>query len=283
MQTLREALINRPKNTSASLPEMAIKDFLNANYSLKEGRYELVKIHDKYYVNTQEPIKLEGSTLDSLTGGLFKFGKVYAFSVIGCPNIETLEGAPDVVIDDYVISDCMSLQSLEGSPSHVKGLNISISNCPKITSLKGLPKHFSGSVTFHGIYIKNLIGCPSAFTRVHISNCSELLSLKGCPNTNQLTVEFCAKLKSLEGSPKWLENMDIAYCKNLKTLEGGPEVVQFTFNYQETGIKNFVGTPTSADKYIFTDNPNLKSDEGKENLAWAVMFRQDDVFVGSNR
>ena len=282
MQSLREALINRPKNTSAALPEIAIKDFLNANYGLKEGKYELVKIHDKYYVNTQESIKLEESTLDSLTGRLFKFGKVYAFSVISCPNIETLEGAPDVVIDEYVISDCMSLQSLEGSPL-VKGLNISIINCPKITSLKGLPKHFSGTISLHGIYIKNLIGCPPAFTRVRISNCPELLSLKGCPNTNQLNIEFCAKLKSLEGSPKWLDNMDIAYCKNLKTLKGGPEIVHFTFNCQETGIKNFVGAPTSADKYIFIDNPNLKSDEGKENLSWFSMFRQDDVFVGSNR
>ena len=156
MQTLREALISRPKNTSAVLPEIAIRDFLNTNYGLREDKYELIKIHNKYYVNTQEPIKLEESLLDSLTGGLFKFGKVYSFSIIACPNIETLEGAPDVVIDDYVISDCMSLQSLEGSPL-VKGLNITIRDCPKITSLKGLPKNFSGSVDFHRIYIKNLI------------------------------------------------------------------------------------------------------------------------------
>lgn len=282
MQTLKEALISRSKNTSAALSEIAIRDFLNTNYGLKEDKYELIKIHNKYYVNTQEPVKLEESILDSLTGGLFKFGKVYSFSIIACPNIETLEGAPDVVIDDYVISDCMSLQSLEGSPSHVKGLNITIWDCPKITSLKGLPKHFSGSVTFHRIYIKNLIGCPPAFTRVHISNCPELLSLKGCPNTNQLNIEFCAKLKSLEGSPKWLDNMDIAYCKNLKTLEGGPEIVHFTFNCQETGIKNFVGAPTSANNYIFIDNPNLKSTEGKENLSWFGMFRQDDEFTGHN-
>lgn len=72
------------------------------------------------------------------------------FELSMCYSLQTLEGSPRRVGSWFEIEKCNSLKNLHGGPEHVRALRVM--NCDNLESLDGLPK------TVNGIF--SISGCP---------------------------------------------------------------------------------------------------------------------------
>lgn len=113
-----------------------IECWIRDNYTI-HGK---LTISDDFVVDCSGDVFVKNKNIDSLTNGLFSWGKVNgSFSCVGCENLKTLEGAPEKVGGDFVCRKCEKLTSLEGGPEIV-GRNFSCSNCENLKTLDGAPK-----------------------------------------------------------------------------------------------------------------------------------------------
>lgn len=214
-----------------------IKQFILDNYLIKEKIYdacvEVVKQKNGEYIVNYGPQKSNGGptitapklqirkTATSLTGGLFKWGRVRHL-FCNNSNISTLEGAPQKC-DTFICSYCDKLTTLEGAPQKCDTFRCEF--CDGLKSLKGAPEKCNNFICDNCHALIDLIGSPQEVTKYFCSNCKKLKSLKGSPKTcKYLDCNGCSKLTSLEDMPNECE---IIEC-------------------EETGIKDLTGAASNA-------------------------------------
>ena len=129
---INEAVVDDPK-----LEE--VKNFLKANYSGACRISSKPNSNGLYVVNCSYQVCVKNSHIDSLTNGLFEFGKVGDFNCSNCDNLKDLNGAPKDVHSNFRCNHCKSLTSLEGAPKEVGGLFICRS-CGKQFTEKDIKK-----------------------------------------------------------------------------------------------------------------------------------------------
>ena len=94
-----------------------IKSFIETNYKII-GSYT---IKDNI-VDVQGSVTVKNKNIESLTNGLFSFGKVRGdFNCYYCASLKSLEGAPKEVGRNFNCDNCPSLTSLEGAPKKIGG------------------------------------------------------------------------------------------------------------------------------------------------------------------
>lgn len=199
-----------------------VKDFIDRTYHIS-GSYNIKKVGDEFVVDA-----INGATsvidtkIKTLTNGLFKFGKVYAFACSGCKNLKTLEGAPKIVKVNFNCSGCESLETLEGGPN-VVGCNLLCAECTSLKTMIGAPEEIGFSVYCGGCKnLKSLNGLPKEIQGVlDCSGCDDLKDLKGAPKKiwKSAICTGCKNLRSLDGL-EWVgERIYCKKCPNLKITQ----------------------------------------------------------------
>ena len=183
MKSLKEALLNRPKNIDvARMTQTAAEEYINANYN-HSGELTFENVNGVCIVNCDSDVAVKNRKIIKLTDG-FVWGKVKgAFYCVYCSNLISLEGAPKEVGGNFTCTRCTKIESLEGAPEYVGG-SFNCFMCYNLISLKGAPKEVGGTFDCYG--------------------CNELESLEGAPKEvgGDFNCTYCVKLKSLEGVPE---------------------------------------------------------------------------------
>lgn len=169
--------------------------------------------------------------------------KYKTFSVAGSRHLETLEGSPLEVDEEFNASRCNSLTNLKGAPRKVG--KFVVSECEGLTSLAGSPDE---------CLVYDATDCPL------------LKNLKGVTqDLESLWVAGCTGLVSLEGCPQILKNIDVTRCEKLKTLAGGPRRVR-ELRAEASGLENFKGGPIECSGVVANSSAELRSLEGLPNV-----------------
>ena len=123
MKSLKESIFGDIEDI-VSNDTVLIEQFLNDNYDI-HGTYNI----DGNVVNVDGQIYVKNMNIESLTNGIFQFGKVDgSFYCHKCKNLKSLEGAPRKVGKAFYCHSCHKLKSLEGAPEKVGG-NFWCSGC----------------------------------------------------------------------------------------------------------------------------------------------------------
>ena len=153
-----------------------VKEWINDNYKINGN----LTISDDFVVDCDGGVRIKNKSIESLTNGMFKWGKVGGqFWCNDCTKLKSLEGAPKEVGGDFYCGYCVKLETLEGAPKSVGG-GFYCESCINLKSLKGTPEKVEG-----------------------VFNCN-----------------YCDNLKSLEGAPKKVGgNFECRRCNNLKITD----------------------------------------------------------------
>ena len=211
-------------NWWGSKSELSISDKPN-----KDGLYEVSYKGTVEFIN-----KIHDGNVSGLTNGLFIWKKVGKDFI--CTNdvqLNSLEGAPEVVLGKFDCRYCLGLKSLEGAPKQIGGDFICY-GCGNFESLKGLPDKIAGDIDCH--------------------NCGNMKTLAGAPKEvgGEFNCSYGKSLRSLEGAPAKVGG-DFLFncCSNLTSLKGAPKEVggDFigAFNTKLTSLKYM---PKKVAKYI---------------------------------
>ena len=114
-----------------------IEELIKDNYKI----YGKLTISDDFVVdcNGNVGVYVKSRNIESLTNGLFRWGKIESyFDCNGC-NITSLKGSPKEVGGYFDCSYCKNITTLEGAPKETDGY-FSCSHCDKLETLKGAPK-----------------------------------------------------------------------------------------------------------------------------------------------
>lgn len=146
--------------TRKANPEEYIRVLLKEYYKIESPEIEEEK--DTYIVNCKGDVTIKpNEKVESLTRDFYRFGSIQGnFDCSGCPNLKSLEGAPQEVEGIFYCSGCPNLESLEGAPQEVKGNFYCIGN-ESLTTLKGAPQKVEGVFDCSGcINLESLEGAP---------------------------------------------------------------------------------------------------------------------------
>ena len=126
-----------------------IKKYINDNYTIT-GNLTISKDH---VVDCTGGVTVDNKSIESLTNGLFRWGKIKSyFDCNGC-NITSFEGAPKEVGGYFDCSYCKNITTFEGAPKKVDK-SFDCSDCDSLKSLEGAPKKVGGDFFCFGC--KNL-------------------------------------------------------------------------------------------------------------------------------
>lgn len=165
-------------NVGKANVEVSIKAFLEEHYKIdhmkkitieeqnKDGKWVVDIIGNVYPINNHD--------IKRLTNDEFVFGKVRGhFSIID-RSLNSLEGCPTEVTEDFVISGCRNIKSLEGCPQVVKG-NVSVSGT-SIKDFTGITQKIGGDLYANDcIFLSSFSGLPKTIKGYFtITNCPEL-------------------------------------------------------------------------------------------------------------
>ena len=224
-----------------------IKQFLNDHYLAHRGsKFKISKRPNKngmYEVTCNSHVTATQSKhkLKTITNGKFVFKEVKGwFDVTLCHDLESLEGCPEFVGDNFKCACCENLKSLKGCPIHVGG-DFDCSGCHVLESLEGSP------VTVKGAFIcsacnslKSLEGCPEHVGSFKMGLCREIETLKYAPKTvdHDFLCYKCRSLKSLKGCTNFIPGrFDCSRCESLHSIEYCPEYVGENFECYSCGKK----------------------------------------------
>lgn len=173
------------------------QDLIDGHYPVQFGIID--GDFDSEDIHSENLISLKGAP--TYVGGTFR-----------CTgNFESLEGCPEKVGKNFILSHCLNLKSLAGGPTEIGG-SFRLNYISKLKSLEGGP-----------------IKVGHCFS---INQCYSLQSLKGCPKiiNGQFSIYKCDALKSLEGGPQFIkDSYSIEHCPNLFDLVGAPQYVGYDF------------------------------------------------------
>lgn len=246
MQTLREALLNRPKQINVAGTLIGdIKTYIQTNYKIysrgiatRIDETNIDKVckftlkNGTYFVDAKRGLLLDRNAT-SLTGGLpFVWRKCKNFSIIYNQNIITLEGGPEIIDGNLNIKACQNLQTLSFPAKIVKG-DFEVSNCNSLISLDTQTDEVTETLDISACSNFKKLGVNiSKINTFWISDCKTFNTLEGCPKTISLnfTVYSCPEIKTLEKGP---ENVSGKYCcrsTGIRNLKGAPEKIKGDFN-----------------------------------------------------
>ena len=184
MISLKESLLNKPKNLTGSIERMnedIIAEFLKQNYNGHDFDEEYMTIK---YINNETIVDYKGSLVfdgdGPLTNGTFRFGVVEDFDCSMSPSLVDLEGAPEIVEHSFNCDGCKNLKSLKGVPKKV-GYEFNCAWCRNLKSLEGLPQPLDKDGY-----------------QLTCSGCKSLKNLKGCPKYLKSLSAHESRLESLE-------------------------------------------------------------------------------------
>ena len=123
-----------------------IEEWIKNNYKIT-GK---LTISDDFVVDCVGLVEVKNENIESLTNGLFRWGKVGgSFYCSYCNNLMSLEGSPERVGGDFNCTYCGKLKSLEGSPKEVDG-DFWCGYCTELKSLEGTPEKVGGGLYCFG-------------------------------------------------------------------------------------------------------------------------------------
>lgn len=208
-------------------------DFLDMDYKQLLEREGLPKKLNKVNGNfTMQNVRLSN---------LNNFPREVTGSIFLVTDATSLEGFPQTVGGDVVVTGSRNLKSLVGLPKEVNGdlvlrfLDASSEGCPisvgkdvhlmglNWTDLKGSPRHIGGALYCDNIGIISLEGMTSDVDSINLSECYGIYDLKGCPShlKGNFEVFLCVELKSYEGMPQEIDgNVRMQYNHEVTTLNG---------------------------------------------------------------
>ena len=224
MKSLREALLNRPKNIDVT--SIAAEEYINTNYIIK-GKLTFETVNGVYIVNCDGHVEVKNKKIKKLTEG-FEWGIVTgSFDCFECENLESLKGTPKEAWD-FNCACCHSLKSLEGGPENVGSGGFYCDEC-NLESLEGAPEKVKGDFYCKDCpNLKTLEGSPKEVGGdFECKRCKNLTSLKGAPKTvgGIFNCSECKNLTSLKGAPEKVRSGVFACygCVKLESLEGAPK------------------------------------------------------------
>lgn len=149
-----------------------------------------VLFHDHH----TERVSISGTSLKTMVG----FPKKVNYLRVENSKISTLDGCPEVVLEEIHVESCDTLKSLSGTLRGAK--NLYIKDIPA-TTLVGLGVRKTIHAVFESIPIKNLDGAPEEILGILLlRKLPELTTLTGSTKTvRDLDVNGCPKLKSTKG------------------------------------------------------------------------------------
>ena len=245
-----------------------IKQYILDNYNISETDFdnciEIIKQRNgDFLVNHLKQWALSFKQgVESLTGGLFKWGKVNIFD---CQNTDilTLEGAPQEC-EYFFCNNCKKLKTLEGAPQKCDTLRCD--NCALLKSLKGAPQECRRFECTNCPWLMELVGAPQKCEAFECGGCGELIRLNGAPQEckifgciacgrlkdltggpikcDKYNCSECTSLISLKGAPKKCNKFSCANCRSLKSLEYAPACKEL--DCQDTGIKDLTGVASNT-------------------------------------
>lgn len=178
----------------ANSDKKIIDGWIHDNYGVT-GK---LTISDDFVVNCSGDVTIKNRNMESLTNGLFRWGRIGRRFYCSHCAIASLEGAPKEVMNSFDCSGCHNLKSLEGAPKAV-GIHFWCNACEELESLEGAPEAIGGSFDCTG--------------------CDKLTSLEGSPKrvAGYFNCSYCGGLTSLEGAPEKVGGC--LYCKRCKNLK----------------------------------------------------------------
>ena len=202
MRSLKEALLNRPKNVEINT--LWAEEYIRKNYQ-EFGNLTFEYENGVLKVNSDNIVIVSNKNITKLTDG-FVWGEVKRrFICCNCTKLESLEGAPEYVSVGFDCSGCTKLKTLEGAPKLVDGY-FNCNECEGLISLEGAPeKVTAGSFNCeHCINLKNLKGAPKFVKK-------------------SLICDYCYGLESLEGAPEYVgDYISCRGCKKIKSFKDFP-------------------------------------------------------------
>lgn len=259
---IKESLLD-DEDDLANCDEELIISYLNEYYEFggklpgRPSDPNSLYIIENGEVSVKSSVCVYNHSIEHLTNGLFRFKYINgSFSCENCPNLKSLEGAPQYVKANFSVHNCSNLKSLEGGPQYVgvKPINKAtvrnlryFGNKTSITSLKGAP---IGYVVPQGDYT-----CTGVDGEVELDMYFDQTSITTIDwgvktYYGEISLRRCKNLKNLKGSPQIVYGtFRLGDCTNLTTLEGAPQKVFGDFIISNCNIKTFEGGP----KYVKGD------------------------------
>ena len=145
-----------------------------------------------------------------------------SISVRDCPIVQKVNNAPEYMYYIGLIG-CFDLETLEGFPKKCNSLYIE--NCDKLETLEGGPSICEEVYRIVGCSkLKSLKGCPEKVQKFICNNCNALHTFEGCPKQ-------CTSFDGTRNGVYFLamndveveDVCDIRGCSRLTTLEDGPK------------------------------------------------------------
>ena len=105
-----------------------IEEWIKSNYKIEVK----LTISDDFVVDCSGGVAVYNKSIESLTNGLFRWGKVMGnFSCGECMNLISLKGAPEEVGGGFWCNHCDKLETLEGAPEKI-GFDLNWYGCKKL-------------------------------------------------------------------------------------------------------------------------------------------------------
>lgn len=250
-------------------------DFLNECTKEREQKRENWIYEKPYKYNGGVWRVNEETGLVDIDGNFDSVDRVYVYNErLGkkipewkCVESKDFKGIKFGVVTGYFSCEHMKLESLEGAP--IKVMEDFICKRNKLTSLEGAPKEVGWDFDCSGNNLKDLKGCPSLVGRDFICSSNKIESLGGCPKEVKGTFDCSGnKLKKLKGAP--LKARSFICANNLiMDLEDAPTTLSYNEKHREGGrfdcsynqLTTLKGAPKEVRDFYAVSNP-LKDLEG---------------------
>ena len=154
---LNESLLDDDDIYLSKTDDEIIKKYINDNYTITGN----LTISKDFTVDCTGGVTVDNKSIESLTNGMFRWGKVKTYFDCGeCKNLTSLEGAPKEVGGSFYCDHCDKLETLEGAPEKVNE-DFWCNDCNNLKSLEGAPKKVGGDFWCHDCNgLKTLKGAP---------------------------------------------------------------------------------------------------------------------------
>ena len=126
---------------------------------------------------------------------------MYYIGLIGCFDLETLEGLPKKCNSLY-IENCDKLETLEGGPTECED-TYKITLCSNLKSLKGSPSTTKKFICTNCKELHTFEGCPKKCYSFDGTGCGVyFLAMNGVVVDGVCDIRRCTRLTTLEDGPK---------------------------------------------------------------------------------
>jgi hypothetical protein len=110
--------------------------------------------------------------------------------------------------------------------------------------------------------IRSLEGCPKVVKcELCLYGLPNIVDLKGLPKCEDIFINDCEGLKSLEGSPNRVRTYKVTDC-SIKSLKHSPRYISHVFDVSLNPITSFIGGPEYVGYSVYANRCSLRSTKG---------------------